>query len=60
MSEGVKRPVGRPNFYESGRMVMRSYRLPEDLVAAALEKAASEKKKLSEVIRDFLEEYIRK
>ena len=56
----IKRTPGRPNIYESGRMVMRSFRFPEELATAASKKAESENKSLSVVIREMLEKYIQK
>ena len=49
---------GRPNLYENGKMVMRTFRFPEELIVAASRKAESENKCLSEVIRELLNKYI--
>ncbi len=37
---------------------MRSFRIPEDLYRAALDKARTEERSLSDVIRAALEEYV--
>lgn len=57
-AEAVQRSVGRPSLSGKGTAPVRSYRLPEDLLRELGDRARSEHRKQSEIVRDALEQYL--
>lgn len=59
-AEAVKRAVGKPSLSARGTSPSRSLRLPEDMDAQLLARAAAEHRKPSAIIRDALAQYLSK
>lgn len=56
--EAVQRSVGRPSLSGEGTAPVRSYRLTDELVRELGERAKSEHRKPSEIVRDALQQYL--
>lgn len=56
--EAVKRAVGKPSLSDKGTSPSRSLRLPEDMDAQLIARAAAEHRKPSAIIREALAQYL--
>lgn len=57
-ADAVKRAVGKPSLSAKGTSPSRSLRLPEDMDAQLVARAAAEHRKPSAIIRDALAQYL--
>ncbi|BCW64773.1 ribbon-helix-helix protein, CopG family [Paenarthrobacter sp. MSM-2-10-13] len=59
-AEAVRRAVGKPSLSARGTSPSRSLRLPEEMDAQLVARAAAEQRKPSAIMRDALAEYLAK